>query len=60
MLSQLLVTPLGMSWFRNANKYLENLYLLGTSEYGTVTVTKHNEDESFKDEFDFIIANMGL
>jgi len=49
-----------MSWFRNANKYLENLYLLGTSEYGTVTVTKHNEDESFKDEFDFIIANMGL
>lgn len=59
-MSQLLDIPLGINWFRNANKYIENLYLISTSEYGTVTVKKHNTDSKFLDEFDFIIANMGL
>jgi hypothetical protein len=59
-MSQLLSIPLGMQWFREANKYLENLYIIDTSMYGTITVKNHNKDDSFQDEFDFIIANMGF
>jgi hypothetical protein len=59
-MSQLLQIPLGMEWFREANKYIENLYLTSTSEYGTVTVLKDNNDSLFLDEFDFIIKNMCL
>ena len=59
-MSQLLDIPLGMQWFREANKYIENLYLISTSDYGTITVQKHNMDSSFVDEFDYIIAHMGL
>ena len=49
-----------MDWFRNANKYLENLYQYTVSPYGTVNVKKDNKDQTFVDEFDFIIRNMGL
>lgn len=59
-MSQILSVPLGMDWFRNANKYIENLYQISTTEYGTVTVKRQKEDESFQDEFDYIITNMGL
>ncbi len=59
-MSQILHIPLGMEWFRNANKYLENLYQLSTSNYGTVTVKRQENDDSFQDEFDYIISNMGL
>lgn len=59
-MSQILHIPLGMEWFRNANKYLENLYQLSTSNYGTITVKRQENDDSFQDEFDYIISNMGL
>ena len=59
-MSQILHIPLGMEWFRNANKYLENLYQLSTSNYGTITVKRQESDDSFQDEFDYIISNMGL
>jgi len=59
-MSQILQIPLGMDWFRNANKYLENLYQYTVSAYGTVNVKKDNKDQTFVDEFDFIIRNMGL
>ena len=59
-MSQILHIPLGMDWFRNANKYIENLYQIRTSEYGTVTVKRQETDKSFQDEFDYIISNMGL
>lgn len=59
-MSQILSVPLGVDWFRNANKYLENLYQISTTEYGTVTVKRDKEDKSFQDEFDYIITNMGL
>ena len=57
---------LGMEWFRYANKYLENLVQISTSNYGTVTVHKDDKDDSFeKDksfekEFDYIIQSLGL
>lgn len=51
---------LGLDWFRQANKYLENLYRISTSEYGYITVKRNKNDEKFVDEFDFIIKNMGL
>jgi len=59
-MSQILFRPLGMEWFRMANKYIENLYLIDTTKYGTVTVKKDQKDDSFIDEFDFIIKNLGL
>jgi hypothetical protein len=59
-MSQILHIPLGMEWFRNANKYLENLYRIDTTMYGTVTVKRQETDDSFQDEFDYIISNMGL
>jgi len=49
-----------MEWFRNANKYLENLYRIDTTMYGTITVKRQEFDQSFQDEFDYIISNMGL
>lgn len=49
-----------MTWFRQANKYLENLVQIHTSDYGTVTVQKEEEDKSFELEFDYIIKNLGL
>jgi hypothetical protein len=59
-MSQILHIPLGMTWFRQANKYLENLVQIHTSDYGTVTVQKEEEDKSFELEFDYIIKNLGL
>jgi len=59
-MSQILFRPLGMEWFRMANKYIENLYLIDTTKYGTVTVKRDQKDYSFIDEFDFIIKNLGL
>ena len=59
-MSQILQIPLGMMWFRQANKYLENLYLISTSKYGTVTVKKDEKDNSFEKEFDYIIQSLGL
>lgn len=51
---------LGLEWFRYANKYLENLYQVSTTMYGTVTVHKQQEDMSFEKEFDYIIQSLGL
>ena len=59
-MSQILQITLGMDWFRNSNKYLENLYQYTVSAYGTVNVKKDQKDQTFVDEFDFIIRNMGL
>lgn len=59
-MSQILHIPLGMEWFRNANKYLENLYQCDTTKYGNIIVKKQQFDKEFNDEFDFIISNMGL
>jgi hypothetical protein len=58
-MSQIFEIPLGMDWFRQANKYLENLVQISTSEYGTVTVRRDSEDKSFEQEFDYIITQMG-
>lgn len=51
--------PLAMQWFREANKYLENLQVCNVSQYGTITVIKDKKDDSFVDEFDYIVSNMG-
>jgi hypothetical protein len=59
-MSQILVRPLGMEWLRTANKYLENLQVVHTSEYGTVTVQRDINDNDFSNEFDYIVSNMGL
>lgn len=59
-MSQILLRPLGMEWFRQANKYLENLHVVSTSEYGTVTVKRDIEDKNFSSEFDYIVSNLGL
>jgi hypothetical protein len=59
-MSQILMIQLGLQWFRDANKYIENLYQLSTSKYGTITVKRNEKDDKFIDEFDFIIKNMGL
>lgn len=59
-MSQILLRPLGMEWFRQANKYLENLHVVSTSEYGTVTVKRDIEDKNFSTEFDYIVSNLGL
>ena len=59
-MSQIFMLDLGLEWFRYANKYLENLYQISTSNYGTVTVQKQQEDRSFEKEFDYIIQSLGL
>lgn len=59
-MSQIFMLDLGLEWFRYANKYLENLYQISTSDYGTVTVHKQQEDMSFEKEFDYIIQSLGL
>jgi hypothetical protein len=59
-MSQIFMLDLGLEWFRHANRYLENLYQISTSMYGTVTVHKQEEDRSFEKEFDYIIQSLGL
>lgn len=51
---------LAMEWFRQANKYIENLYRIDTSKYGYITVKRNENDKGFTDEFDYIVKNMGL
>jgi hypothetical protein len=57
---QIFQLQIGLEWFRQSNKYLENLIQISTSNYGTITVHKEEEDKSFEKEFDYIIHNMGL
>ena len=57
---QIFQLQIGLEWFRQSNKYLENLIQISTSNYGNVTVNKEVEDKSFEKEFDYIIHNMGL
>lgn len=52
--------PLELQWLRQANKYLENLFVSSTSKYGTVTVKRDKNDSNFSTEFDYIVSNMGL
>ena len=52
--------PLGMTWLRTSNKYLENLYRISTSDYGTVTVHRNDRDKPFEKEFEYIFKNIGL
>ena len=59
-MSQIFQFQIGLEWFRQSNKYLENLIQISTSNYGNVTVNKEEEDKSFEKEFDYIIQNMGL
>ena len=59
-MSQIFQFQIGLEWFRQSNKYLENLIQISTSKYGNVTVHKEEEDKSFEKEFDYIIHNMGL
>jgi len=49
-----------LEWFRQSNKYLENLVQICTSNYGNITVQKEEEDKSFEKEFDYIIQSLGL
>lgn len=57
---QIFQLQIGLEWFRQSNKYLENLIQISTSDYGNVTVNKEEKDKSFEKEFDYIIRNMGL
>tara|TARA_R110000824_G_scaffold43_1_gene151 strand:+ start:194 stop:373 length:180 start_codon:yes stop_codon:yes gene_type:complete len=59
-MSQIFELHMNLDWFRQSNKYLENLIQISTSDYGNVTVHKEEEDREFEDEFDYIIKNMGL
>ena len=59
-MSQIFYLDLGLEWFRQSNKYLENLVQITTSNYGNVTVHKEEEDKSFEKEFDYIIQSLGL
>jgi|TARA_R110000737_G_C14465465_1_gene465786 hypothetical protein len=59
-MSQIFQFQIGLEWFRQSNKYLENLIQISTSDYGNVTVNKEEKDKSFEKEFDYIIRNMGL
>ena len=59
-MSQLIELPLNWGWFRYANKYIENLYVQTISKHGTITVHRDTLDDKFKDEFDYIIENMGF
>jgi hypothetical protein len=58
-MSTIMQIPLGIQWFRESNKYLENLVQISTSDYGTITVLKSAEDKSFELEFDYVIKHMG-
>ena len=57
---QIFQLQISLEWFRQSNKYLENLIQISTSKYGNVTIHKEEEDKSFEKEFDYIIHNMGL
>ncbi len=59
-MSQIFQFDLGLEWFRQSNKYLENLIQISTSNYGNVTVHKEEEDQTFEKEFDYIIQSIGL
>jgi len=59
-MSQIFYLDLGLEWFRQSNKYLENLVQICTANYGNVTVQKEEEDKSFEKEFDYIIQSLGL
>ena len=59
-MSQIFFIDSGLEWFRQSNKYLENLVQISTSNYGTITVQKEEEDKSFEKEFDYIIQSLGL
>lgn len=59
-MQQIFEQPMGLDWFRQANKYLENLHVVGTSKYGTITVKRDVDDKVFSDEFDFIVSSIGL
>jgi hypothetical protein len=59
-MSQILMVELGLDWFRNANKYIENLKQFCMSRWGDVTILRNENDDKFIDEFDFIIKNMGF
>ena len=59
-MSQIFQFDLGLEWFRQSNKYLENLIQISTSNYGNITVHKEEEDQTFAKEFDYIIKSIGL
>ena len=59
-MSQIFQFDLGLEWFRQSNKYLENLIQISTSNYGNITVHKDEEDQTFEKEFDYIIKSIGL
>jgi hypothetical protein len=59
-MSQIFQFDLGLEWFRQSNKYLENLIQISTSNYGNITVHKEEEDQTFEKEFDYIIQSIGL
>lgn len=59
-MSQIFQFDLGLEWFRQSNKYLENLIQISTSNYGNITVHKDEEDQTFEKEFDYIIQSIGL
>jgi len=59
-MSQIFFIDSGLEWFRQSNKYLENLVQICTSNYGNITVQKEEEDKSFEKEFDYIIQSLGL
>lgn len=56
----ILEIPLGMEWFRQANKYIESLYHQTLDKWtGNVTIKK-TDDKGFEDEFDSIIKQLGF
>ena len=59
-MSQIFQFDLGLEWFRQSNKYLENLIQISTSNYGNITIHKEEEDQTFEKEFDYIIKSIGL
>ena len=59
-MSQIFQFDLGLEWFRQSNKYLENLIQISTSNYGNITVHKEEEDQTFEKEFDYIIQSIVL
>ena len=59
-MSQIFFIDSGLEWFRQSNKYLENLIQISTSNYGNITVHKEEEDQTFEKEFDYIIKSLGL
>ena len=59
-MSQIFQFDLGLEWFRQSNKYLENLIQISTSNYGNITVHKEEEDQTFEKEFDYSIKSLGL